>query len=209
MISSYAEYRAYLAADLAAHNVDGTLDRWRWHHRITRPGLFFLRLLRQSEYVNNCYRGPFRSVICGLLKMRRKSAGTKLGFEISENIFGPGLRIPHIGAITVNGKAKVGANCTLHPCTLIGERNGAPVIGDDCYIGNGAKIYGPIEIGDGVRLGPNVVIFKSVPPGTRLVAPEAISLKSNKTVVDEATLEVLSRIEAANEAALVQERVRR
>jgi serine O-acetyltransferase len=208
MIRSYAEYRAYLAADLAAHNVDGNLTRWHWHYRMSRPALHFLRVLRQSEYLNNCYRGPFRSLVCGMLKIRRKSLGTKLGFEISENIFGPGLRIPHIGAITVNGKAKVGANCTLHPCTLIGERNGAPVIGDDCYIGNGAKIYGPIEIGDGTRLGPNVVIFRSVPAGTRLVAPEAINLKSNKTVVDEAALEVLSRIEAATEAANSQDRRR-
>ena len=71
----------------------------------------------------------------------------------------------HHGTIIVNMGAKVGANCRLHACVNIGTEAGygfkAPLIGDNCYIGPGVKIYGKINIAQGTVIGANAVVNKS------------------------------------------------
>jgi serine O-acetyltransferase len=69
----------------------------------------------------------------------------------------------HRGTIVVNDKARIGDNCRIHVCVNIGEANGgAPTIGNNVYIGPGAKIFGPITIADGVTIGANAVVNKSI-----------------------------------------------
>jgi serine O-acetyltransferase len=88
-----------------------------------------------------------------------------LGYSIPINVFGPGLCIAHRGTIVVNKDARVGENCRIHACTNIGSGRGsvllAPKIGDDVYIGPGAKIFGNIEIADNIAIGANSVVNKS------------------------------------------------
>jgi len=50
-----------------------------------------------------------------------------------------------------------------------GDRRGTPVIGDRVYIGPGAKIFGPITIGDESIIGANAVVNRSVPPRSIVV----------------------------------------
>jgi serine acetyltransferase len=91
--------------------------------------------------------------------------GLLLNFSIPPNAFGPGLSIAHYGTIVVNSNARIGANCRIHVCVNIGAdaRDGtkAPHIGDNCYIGPGAKIFGAIKIGNHVAIGANAVVNKS------------------------------------------------
>lgn len=71
--------------------------------------------------------------------------------------------------VVVHKRAKIGKNCTIAQNVTIGGRSGhyeVPVIGDDCYIGAGAKLLGPIRIGNGVIIGANAVMRKDVPDGT-------------------------------------------
>jgi len=88
-----------------------------------------------------------------------------LGFSIPPNIFGPGLSIAHYGTIVVNKFAQIGENCRLHTCVNIGTEAGyedrAPKIGDNVYIGPGAKIFGDISIPNNVAIGANAVVNKS------------------------------------------------
>ncbi|HWR26685.1 MAG TPA: serine acetyltransferase, partial [candidate division Zixibacteria bacterium] len=78
---------------------------------------------------------------------------------------GPGLAIPHYGPIIINGKAKIGANCRIHVGVHIGTKAGynflAPRIGNNVYIGPGAKIFGDIEIADDIAIGANSVVNHS------------------------------------------------
>ena len=80
------------------------------------------------------------------------------------NVFGPGLSIGHHGTIVVNGNSKVGANCRIHVCVSIGTKAGysdvAPTLGDNIYIGPGAKLFGSIYIADGIAIGANSVVNK-------------------------------------------------
>lgn len=167
MIQSKQDYLYYLNADRVAMGAgvrNGLRDRvkllffpdyiWRFH-----------RLLRKVEYYQNCKTGSLNKIrkLFLLRKFRRLSA--KLGFTIPLNVFGPGLSIAHVGTIVVSAGARIGANCRIHVCVNIGSEAGqaqaAPHIGDNCYIGPGAKLYGRITIADGVAVGANAVVNKS------------------------------------------------
>lgn len=93
----------------------------------------------------------------------------KLGFTIPPNTFGPGLSIAHYGTIVVNPNARIGANCRIHVGVNIGTAKGteaqAPTIGDGSYIGPGAKIFGPVVLGNDVTIGANAVVNRSFPDG--------------------------------------------
>lgn len=99
------------------------------------------------------------------------------------NCFGPGLSIRHYGCIVVNDKVRVGKNCILHTGTNIGDKDGCPLIGDDVYIGPGAKIFGPITIANGVKIGANAVVTKSVTKEGASVAGVPAKI-INKSIVD-------------------------
>lgn len=91
--------------------------------------------------------------------------GVICGFDIPINVFGKGLSIAHKGTIVVNGRAKVGDNCRIHTCVNIGTLPGsnglAPSIGNNVYIGPGAKIYGNIKIADNIVIGANAVVGRN------------------------------------------------
>ena len=85
--------------------------------------------------------------------------------NIPLNVFGPGMSIAHIGPVVINGFARVGKNCRIHPFTTIGidGRSGKVAkVGDNVYLSNGCKLIGDIEISDGVVIGAGAVVTKSV-----------------------------------------------
>lgn len=93
-----------------------------------------------------------------------RQCGYKCGFSIAANTFGPGLCICHVGTLVVNNNAKIGKNCRIHVGVNIGGfKGGVPTIGDNVYIGPGAKLFGGISIGNNVQIGANAVVNKSFP----------------------------------------------
>lgn len=79
---------------------------------------------------------------------------------------GPGFYIGHFGGIVINGK--FGSNCSIGQGVTVGSKgagksDGWPVLGDDIYIGAGAKIIGSIQIGSYSVIGANAVVIKDVP----------------------------------------------
>ena len=162
LISSRADYRRFLEADLRAHGITA----WRLPDRLRRPELRFQRLLRRVEFLENCARGPLARALCLVQRLRLRRYGIRLGFMVPRNVFGPGLALAHYGSVIVNGQARVGRNCRIHSGVVIGELDGrAPVIGDDVYIGPGAKLFGAISVGDGAAIGANAVVTRDVPAG--------------------------------------------
>lgn len=95
----------------------------------------------------------------------------RLGFSIPPNVFDHGLCIVQYGNIVVNPNAKIGKNCRVHVGVNIGGKAGfyepdiaktlCPTIGDDCYIGPGAKIFGPVIVANRCSIGANAVVTKS------------------------------------------------
>lgn len=78
-----------------------------------------------------------------------------------------GFYIGHFGGIVVSPLARIGKNCNIsHGVTIgyanRGKRKGAPVIGDNVYLGPGAKVVGNVKIGNNVAVGANCVVTKDV-----------------------------------------------
>ena len=79
--------------------------------------------------------------------------------------------LPHgISGVFVSRYARVGKNCVLFQQVTIGSNTlpdssglGAPVLGDECYLGAGAKVIGRVTVGHRARLGANSVVRESVP----------------------------------------------
>lgn len=109
-----------------------------------------------------------------------KKLSYKLGYTIYKNNFGPGVCFCHYGTLVVNEDARIGKNCRIHVGVNIGRFNGGvPRIGDNCYIGPGAKLFGPIIIGDNVTIGANAVVNKSFPDNCVIVGVPAKIIKYN------------------------------
>lgn len=176
-IRSWSEYRDYLRQDMQAY--DAHLLKWRPWHAIKYPTLAWLRKLRLAEFMINRSTGKLSSSVGWVFRYRARKAGMRLGFSIPPNVFGPGLCIVHWGTIVVNDRARVGARCRLHPCTVIAVKDGhVPQLGDDCYIGPGAKLMGAITLGDGVVVGANAVVNKSFAAGATIGGIPARQLSS-------------------------------
>ncbi len=83
---------------------------------------------------------------------------------------GGGLYIAHpIG--TVIAPKRMGRNCSVIAAVTIGMRNkwAFPVIGDEVFIGAGARVLGEICIGDKAVIGANAVVINDIPAGATAV----------------------------------------
>jgi serine O-acetyltransferase len=79
---------------------------------------------------------------------------------------GGGLLLPHPNGIVVHPDASIGANCLIFQQVTIGtvgSRPGAPRIGGHVDMGAGARILGPVTIGDHAVVGANAVVLSDVP----------------------------------------------
>lgn len=68
--------------------------------------------------------------------------------------------------VVIHKRVIIGQNCNIGTNVTIGGKSPhykVPVIGDNVYIATGAKIIGPINIGDNVTIGANAVVVKDVP----------------------------------------------
>jgi serine O-acetyltransferase len=91
---------------------------------------------------------------------------------------GGGLYLPH-GNVVVDGMVRIGRNCVIGPWVTVGTRGSVagPRIGDDVFIGTGAKILGDINVGDRARIGANAVVLEDVPEGVTVVGIPARPVK--------------------------------
>lgn len=165
MIQSRQDYLYYLNADRIALGGQPVNFKNQFREFISpQPIHKFQRLLRKCEYFSNCRKDFFSKVYYLYIKYRLIKLSIKLGFSIPENVFGPGLAIIHYGTIVVNARAKVGANCRIHPSTCIGTSGGtskAPTIGDNVYIAPGVKIYGDIILANNIVTAANAAVGSS------------------------------------------------
>ena len=84
--------------------------------------------------------------------------------------FGPGFVLIHSNGVVINGDVRGGRDVKIeHQVTIGAEKRQAPVLGDDVFVGAGAKIIGSVAIGDGARIGANAVVVTDVPAHTTVV----------------------------------------
>ena len=77
--------------------------------------------------------------------------------------------------IIINPEVVIGDNVKINQHVTIGGsgEKGCPVIGDNVYIGSGAKVLGGIRIGNNVKIGANAVVISDVPDNSTAVGVPA------------------------------------
>ncbi|CAG0909176.1 unnamed protein product, partial [Cyprideis torosa] len=97
------------------------------------------------------------------------------GIEIHPGaVIGRRFFIDHGMGVVIGETAEIGDDCTLyHGVTLGGtsweEGKRHPTLGDNVIVGAGAKVLGPITIGNGARIGSNAVVVRDVPHNATVV----------------------------------------
>jgi len=120
----------------------------------------------------------------------------RTGIEIHPGAkIGKGLFIDHGMGVVIGETAEIGDNVTIfHGVTLGGtgkEKNVKrhPTVGDNVVIGAGAKILGPIKIGNNAKIGANSVVLKDVPPyGTVVGIPGKVVKIDYESIKDKENL---------------------
>jgi len=96
---------------------------------------------------------------------------------------GKGFYIGHFGGVYI--KAKIGENCTVAQQVVIGHKGGfsgggVPLLGDNVFVGTGAKIIGEVRVGNNVKIGANAVVTKDISDNATVVGVPAKVVKINK-----------------------------
>ena len=111
-----------------------------------------------------------------LEKLVQVVAGIELPCEVE---IGEAFVIDHFGGIIISGYAKFGDHCRIRGGCVVGlariDEPVAPVCGDHVDIGAGAKLLGPIRIGNNVRIGANAVVVTDIPDNSIAVGVPAVA----------------------------------
>lgn len=164
MINSRRTLLQYLSKDLGRYdNHKPTIKDWF----LRNESWYIFHYIRHLRYVEY-YKG--RNILLFLWHFfRYKRLGFMLRFTIYPGTCGPGLRIYHAGDfVHVGPNVHIGKNCTLLPGVVFGNKSekaddSQVVVGDNCYIGLGAKIFGAVNIGHNVTIGANAVVTRDIP----------------------------------------------
>ncbi len=172
MITNYETLKKFIIKDkMATEEKYGTnLTFYAYIKDDISRYLLMLRIRELCQYrLNNDTAGIKKLALRLLNHFLRKriiKLGIKLGFDISINSVGPGIRIDHYGFLAINEKASVGMNCHIYGDVTIGIQNSkdkkGPKLGDNVTIGAGARILGPIRVASNTIIGANAVVIKDV-----------------------------------------------
>lgn len=127
------------------------------------------------------------------------------GIEIHPGaVIGSGFFIDHGAGVVIGETSEIGNNVTMYQGVTLGgtgKDKGVkrhPTIGDNVFIGSGAKILGPIKVGSNSRIGANSVVLKNVPENATVTGMRARIVKVNGERVSGdmkmSTEELLSKI---------------
>jgi serine O-acetyltransferase len=174
-------------------------DLHRWHGRtniflllrelLSNPGFKYTFWMRIAVYLRP------RRILCPLYIVTRligNHYSVRYGIQIPFGTrIGSGFFIGHFGNIVVSGFSVIGRNCNISNGVTLGQANrgprkGYPQVGDNVYIGPGAKLVGNVRIGNNVAIGANCVVTKDVPDNAVVVGVpgRVISFVGSKDYVE-------------------------
>jgi serine O-acetyltransferase len=157
-----------IRADLRAHNGD-------W----SAQGFWVMVIYRFGRWRYGVRPAVVRKLFSFVYKLLYKFIQIVTGIEFPcEATVGRNFVIDHFGGIIVSGYATFGDNCRIRNGVVVGlrrvEEKVAPAIGNNVDIGAGAKLLGPIRIGDNVLIGANAVVLCDVPDNCIAIGVPAI-----------------------------------
>ncbi len=136
--------------------------------RISRQGLWVMVVYRFGRWVRGLHPAILRLTLSTVYRCLKLLSQVLTGIDLPcEATVGRRFKIEHFEGIVISPVAVFGDDVIIRQGVTVdlrrtGER-GAPTIGDRVDIGAGAKILGPIVIGDDVMIGANAVVIRDVP----------------------------------------------
>ncbi|MGB4609901.1 MAG: serine O-acetyltransferase EpsC [Saccharofermentanales bacterium] len=131
-----------------------------------------VRALRGHHLAHKFYLRGHTTFARWISNRVRRKTGIEIhpGATIGKNLF-----IDHGMGVVIGETAVIGDNVTMfHGVTLggTGKQKDAkrhPTVGNNCLLGAGSTMLGPITIGDGAKVGAGAVVLEDVPPGATAV----------------------------------------
>ncbi len=151
---------------------DDVREDWRTYGgSLCYQGLWVMLVYRFGRWRYRLRPALLRKPFSLIYKVMRLGVQVVTGVDLPcETQVGRRLRIMHFGDIIVSREAVIGDDVILRNGVTLGVKrtcpHGAPRIGNRVDIGAGAKILGPVTIGDDAVIGANAVVLRDVPPGT-------------------------------------------
>lgn len=137
--------------------------RSTWEVLSCYPGVHALVLHRVAHA---CWTGGFKWIGRFISNLARWLTGIEIhpGATIGRRFF-----IDHGMGVVVGETAEIGDDCTLYHGVTLGGTSWSkgkrhPTLESGVVIGAGAKVLGPITVGEGAKVGSNAVVVRDVPP---------------------------------------------
>ena len=180
----FIELKKLVISDL--YRYTGKISKkYFFKHLVVTPGFKYTFLLRVKKYSDSSFIKKI--LLKPFIYVLHNHYSFKYGISISsDTVIGPGFYIGHYGGIVINNNAIIGNNCNISHGVTIGQvnrgkRKGCPTIGNNVYIGPGAKLFGKIQIGNNVAIGANCVATKDAPENAVIagIPGEVLSLNGS------------------------------
>lgn len=162
------------------------VEDWRTHGSDwTRPGFQAVAVHRFGNWrmgiEPKALRAPFSVLYRALYRGVRNFYGIELPYSVR---LGRRVKIEHQSGIVIHGSAIIGDDCILRQDVTLGNRSlsrpsEAPRLGNRVSVGAGAKILGPVVIGDEAQIGANAVVQLDVPAGALAIGVPARIAKTH------------------------------
>jgi serine O-acetyltransferase len=164
-----------LLADLAANRTSDDPRRPRTAGVL--PTVLTLRFLATFLYRASARAGSSVPVLGSVLKqINHAITGADIAWSAR---IGPGLVLWHPTGVVIGPRVVVGRDARVQQGITLGAarsrtgQDGDPVLGDGVYVGAGARVLGPVRVGDRARIGANAVVLSDVPDGASAVGVPA------------------------------------
>lgn len=158
--------------------------RSTWEVLTCYPGLHALTFHRLAHWL---WRMRFRWMARFLAHVIRWATGIEIhpGATIGRRVF-----IDHGMGVVIGETAVIGDDCTLYHGVTLGGTSWSkgkrhPTLLRGVVIGAGAKVLGPITLGEGAKVGSNAVVVRDVPPGATAVGIPARIVNAGRDTVRE------------------------
>ncbi len=152
---------------------------------LTYSGLKAVRRYRRAHWF-------YQHKLYTIARMISQRARHVTGIEIHPGAqIGNGLFIDHGMGVVVGETTIIGDNCLLYQGVTLGgtgkdKGKRHPTLGDNVMVGAGAKVLGPIKIGNNVKIAANAVVLKDIPDNcTAVGVPARIARCEGQRVVQD------------------------
>lgn len=136
----------------------------------------YLKYMRKYSYYKN-QKGFLNKLLAVYYMRKYNGLELELNIHINESVFGYGLLVPHNCSLRIGAKNSIGNFAVIQSQTFMTASN--CIIGDGFYLAIGAKVIGPLTLGDNVSVAANSLVRKSCGSNVLLAGSPAVIKKDN------------------------------